>query len=223
MRFIIAHPSFPYPYFHRKLVQTDILHEYLQGKKSKGSGTEQTSSLCGLGSSTSELRERGRGGSGSAVAGRSSSVSSAGDEASNAASSRLDGAGHLLSSGAGRLGGSRGQARDARRTRGGQARDARRSSGGCRCDGRAGCGCAFGDLNGHTGLLASLLDRGDGGGLFVGLAGRLYAGLYGAEELSTLLAVAGEVGQAAATVGGEGTDEAVQLESVSWMETAESG
>jgi len=51
------------------------------------------------------------------------------------------------------------------------------------------------------------------------LAGTLNAGLDGAEELGALLAVAGKVGQAAAAVGGEGTDEAVQLKRVSRIAT----
>lgn len=191
----------------------DNSHDDLQGKESKGSSTEQTSGLCGLGSSTSELRDGRRGSSRSAVAGSSSSVaggrtSSAGDGAGNAAGSRLDGAGDGLSSRASRLGDLRGH-----------ALGCRRSSGGCRCDGRAGCGCGLGNLDGHAGLLAGLLDGRDGGLLVVGLASALNAGLDGAEELGALLAVAGKVGQAVAAVGGEGADEAVQLRSVSRIAT----
>lgn len=78
-----------------------------------------------------------------------------------------------------------------------------------------GSSAAVGDGDGNTGSLASGLDRRDGGGLVIGRAGTLNAGLDGSEEGVTLLAVAREVGKRLAAVAGERADEASQLDDVS--------
>jgi hypothetical protein len=72
-----------------------------------------------------------------------------------------------------------------------------------------------GDIDGDTGVLACLLDGGDGGGLIGGGAGALDTRLHSGEKAGSLLAMALEVGDRRAAVGGEGGDEAAQLWGVS--------
>lgn len=186
---------------------------YLQSEESKGSGTEETSSLGSLCRTTSELADARASSSRTAGSGTASGRCDAGNDASKARGGTLNGTRSCRSSGGclasgGRSCGING-AGYGTCSRAGLA-------GGSRSSGRDG-GRGIGDLDGNAGLLAGRLDGGDGGRLIRGAAGTLYAGLDGRKQLRALLAVAREVGERRAAVGGQGTDEAVQLEHVNGM------